>query len=607
MSDKHPGSSRSKVRYVDHTRLPTGSKTILVVLVALVAVGVLALLKIFRSTPKGFQPNIRMSVVDKLQALSLARAARKAAESGQMDESLLGWQSAIANDPGDPALHRGLVVTLLASPEPARKYLSLGASHALFLLRLTHTNAADLDLTARLFSRYGLDSSLVGFLKPTENTLTPDQAGAYLKSLFELNMMDAFGVTWTRYSNSLASDPEVGLYLAAWQAGWGPTSTLRPATEALAAATTNPATATLARRLTLPVAASRSDITSFEKTLQDLTDTHLDRMRDHLAYWRLLVRIGRRDRAIELAQAYATTPETASDAGAMADTLNGLGLTDAAVAYLESQLNVFNFSPELWQRLGDVYVQKERWTDLRALAVQVRASGRVPLNQTGLTWYWEGLAENKMGRSDAAREAMSRAVDSPPDDPSVAFRMATGMQQAGFADQATLLLKQLEEEFGGQAAYWLQVVVAAHQNRQFDVMQTASERGYALATNNPVFINNYAACLLIQRTNAPLAVQLTLRRLTTSPNDPGANLNHALALLQNGRLDDAERILNRLVTVDLTASDRTILEFGLFELHVRRGNRAAALKAYQKIESRHLMLPQIRWLEDAYQGLIKAG
>ena len=80
-------------------------------------------------------------------------------------------------------------------------------------------------------------------------------------------------------------------------------------------------------------------------------------------------------------------------------------------------------------------------------------------------------------------------------------------------------------------------------------------------------------------------------------------VNHALALLQNGRLEDAERLLNRLSTAELTPDNRTVLEFGFFELHFRRGNRAAALKSYRNIDPSHLMPPQIRWLEKSYLTL----
>lgn len=592
---------------MDFTQLPTGSRTILYVMAGLVLVGALMLVKVLPSTPKGFRPEIRVSVLDKIQAASLARGARQQAAAGHLSDAVLGWQAAISNDPGDPDLRRGLLETLLGPEEPPSRYFNLGAGNAFFLLRLTDTNQADLNLASRLLSRLQQDSYVLSLLQPVEDRLSAEQAASYLKALFHLQAMDRFGSVWSRYSNAVSGDRDLGLYIAAWQAGWGPPSTLRPAAEALAAATTHPATAGTARRLTLAVAASRSDLNAFEEALAGLTDARADHISDHLAHWHLLSRIGRRERAVELARAFATPPETSGEAVALADTLYGLGLHDSAIALLENQLPVFNFSPEIWQRLGDFLVQQERWNDLRALAIRVRTSDRLPLTQSGLTWFWEGLAESRMHRTETAREAMGRAVEYPPAEPMIAFRMASGMQQSGFPKEAAQLLQHIESEFGGRPAYWLQLVVAAHEARQFDVMQLAAERGYALATNHPVFINNYAACLLIQRTNAPLAIQLTLQRLTAAPGDPGANLNHALALLQNGRLDDAERILDRLARQDLTASNRTVLEFARFELEMLRGNKEAALRAYRNIDLQHLMMPQVRWLEQAFLRLTGQG
>ncbi|MCW5558763.1 MAG: hypothetical protein KIT22_13160, partial [Verrucomicrobiae bacterium] len=423
---------RSRNRYVDFTQLPTGSRTILFVMAGLMLVGTLMLVKVLRSTPKGFRPEIRMSVLDKFQAASLARGAREQAAAGHLSEAVLGWQAAISNDPGDPELRRGLLETLLGPEEPPTRYFTLGASHAFFLLRLTETNQADLNLASRLLSRLHQDSYLLALLRPSEDRLSPEQASSYLKALFHLQAMDQFGAVWSRYSNAVSGDRELGLYTAAWQAGWGPPSTLRPATEALAAATADPATANTARRLTLAVAATRSDIHAFEEALAGLTDARADRISDHLGHWRLLTKIGRRERAVELARAFATPPDTPGEAAALAEALYGLGLHDPAITLLEKQLPIFQFSQEIWQHLGEFLVRQERWNDLRALAIRVRTSNRVPLTQSGLTWFWEGLAESRMHRAEIAQEAMGRAVEFPPSDPMAAFRMAAGMQQAGF-------------------------------------------------------------------------------------------------------------------------------------------------------------------------------
>ena len=151
------------------------------------------------------------------------------------------------------------------------------------------------------------------------------------------------------------------------------------------------------------------------------------------------------------------------------------------------------------------------------------------------------------------------------------------------------------------------MVSAAYQARQFEVMRQAAARGYELATNNPIFINNYAAALLIERTNAPLAIELTLRQLGKDPTSRAAQINHALALLQNGRIDDAAEQLDRIDRRGLDSSYRTQLQLGYFELNVRRRNAAAALAAYREIELRFLMPPQARWVEENQKRIASEG
>jgi predicted Zn-dependent protease len=426
-------------------------------------------------------------------------------------------------------------------------------------------------------------------------------------SLFNLNFMDGFGTSWAKYSNAVAGDRDLALYRAAWEAGWGPPATLRSGAATLATARASRETAALANRLTLAVAFSRADIAAYEQSLADLVDTHADRVSDHLGHWRLLLNAGQRQRAAELARAYSNPPDTPNDAMAMADLFLELGLPEYAATFLEKQLPNFNFRPDIWQRLGEIYVGLNRWEDLRYLAVNVRASERIRPDQNGFAWFLEGIAQLKLGHREFADEAFARAVDFPPNDPLLSYRIALGLSQYGYDDAATLLLQKLEQDFGGMPEYWFQVVTAAYQARKFDIMHAAAQKGYELATNNSIFINNYAAALLIQRTNSPLAIELTVRRLAMAPTDPGAHLNHALALLQNGRYGDAEVELNRLNPDDLDSYYNTVRQLGFFELYYRRGNRAEALKAYEGIEARFLMPPQLRWVEETHQQLLKPG
>lgn len=576
------------------------------VMVALAVIGAAVLLpKMVRSTPDHFLPVIHVRALDKLQAWSLARSARSAAAAGQVDAAALAWQSAIANDPGDPVLSRELVSLIAQQPVAPRKHLRAGANYALWLLRLTQTNRADLDLAAQFFSRYSLDQYVAGLLRPVETNLSPVQAREYLKSLFNLGYMEPFGHNWDVYQAAVGSDPELKLYRAAWEAGWGPAVTLRSGADHLAAAREDPATTVLANRLTLAVAFSRADIAAYERSLAVLEDRHQDRVADHLSHWRLLLNAGRREPAAELARAYSNPPDSPADALLMTDLFIELGLTQYASDFLEKQLTNFDFSPDVWQRQAELYITLKRWAELRALAINVRASERIPPDLNGYAWFLQGIAELESGKKDPANEAFARAVDFPPNNPLMTFRMANVLNQLGQHEQASALLQKLEKDFGSLAQYWFQVVSAAYQARQFEVMRHAAARGYELATNNPIFINNYAAALLIERTNAPLAIELTLRRLTQEPNNRGAQINHALALLQNDRLDDAEAVLRQLNPLTLDSYYRTVLQLGYFELNYRRQNRKAAELAYQEIEPRFLMPPQIRWLEESHQELTR--
>jgi predicted Zn-dependent protease len=363
----------------------------------------------------------------------------------------------------------------------------------------------------------------------------------------------------------------------------------------------------LANRLTLSVAFSRADIRAYEASLDAIVDRHADRVSDHLNHWRLLVNAGQRARASELAQRYSNPPDTASDALQMTDLYLELGLTQFAADFLEKQVARFDFNPEIWQRQADLLIQLKRWEDLRALAIGLRAMERISPDLNSYAWMLQGIAELQAGKTGAAETAFARCVDFPPNNPLTSYRMAQLLNRHGQHTHATALLRKLEKDFGGLAQYWFQVVSAAYQARQFEVMRQAAARGYELATNNPIFINNYAAALLIERTNAPLAIELTLRQLGKDPTSRAAQINHALALLQNGRIDDAAEQLDRIDRRGLDSSYRTQLQLGYFELNVRRRNAAAALAAYREIEPRFLMPPQARWVEENQKRIASEG
>src|SRR5262245_31446968 len=64
---------------------------------------------IWVTSPKGFLPVVKVSLLDRVQAQSLKRTARKASASGRYDEASYAWQLAMANNRADAEASRELL------------------------------------------------------------------------------------------------------------------------------------------------------------------------------------------------------------------------------------------------------------------------------------------------------------------------------------------------------------------------------------------------------------------------------------------------------------------------------------------------------------------
>lgn len=559
--------------------------------------------KIYTSTPEGITPVYKISGLDMVQAWSLARTARSLAARGSYDEAALAWRSAVQNNPGDPRYVEGLVRLVLNYPAKKSEFLKLGASHALWHLQLTQTNDVSLELAAGLFAKYSLDDYATGLLSTRATNLTPTLAAIYLKSLFHLNRMDQFGGVWATYSNALSGDVEMQVVRAAWQSGWGPPGQITQGRKDLENARNTPATRNLANQLTLPIADSLSDVEAYERALASLVDNHADRVRDHVKHWRLLQMAGKSAKAAELARGFSRPPETPIDAREMAESLVAMGDSEYAAKFLDQFLPAFAFRPDLWEQLGDLLISLKQWPELRELAVRMRQNQLLREDLAGYAWFLEGLSNLRLERREAALEAFNRAVQFPTTNPLLSFKVARQLPALGYPVLATRLLAAVEKSYGNQAMYWFTVVGAAYEARQFDVMREAAARGYQLNTNEPIFISNYAAMLLMERTNASLAVELTLRALAGRPKDIGMQINHAQALILNNRLEDAEELLGSIKIDDVDSYLITERNMAYFDLYAKRRDKPKALVAFRGIEPRFLFLPQLRWLDQAYLQL----
>src|SRR5678816_713698 len=98
-----------KLIYSPFLRLIIFSPLFLIGFVAVILTfiaGALYIPKIWRVSPPGFEPIVRISWLDMTQNWALKRSARKLEASGHIAEAVESWQGAVAQNPADlQALH----------------------------------------------------------------------------------------------------------------------------------------------------------------------------------------------------------------------------------------------------------------------------------------------------------------------------------------------------------------------------------------------------------------------------------------------------------------------------------------------------------------------
>ncbi len=567
----------------------------------------LSLPPMWRSSPSGFTPVVRISLLEWLQCRSLKQSASQMAAAGKLDESILAWRQAIANNPADLEANRGFLRTLSIAKRPAAGNLSQGLWRAQWLLRITATNLADVEVVGHLAQRYEVNDLALALLTPKEARLSDASLGDLLRTLFRGGQMEQFAAVWKRHPGVERNDPELALYHTAWEIAWGPPRGIAAARSNLQKAKEDLELRVTAHELQLYVSDSLADLEGYADSLQQLRDLHYDRPLDHVRYWRMLLATGRKAEAAALARVYAAPPETALETRLMFDTFVQVDLKEYAAEFMQRHLPTFEFDRELWVRQAELLITLAHWDELRALAVDLRATQRQFLGLTGYAWFIEGLANYRSHLPEPAWEAFRKIPAWPVDDALLGYRMAKDLSSFGNPELAKEVLLSLEKAAGDTAEYWFHLVVASYEAHEFETMLAAAEKAHQLAPNNLVYINNYAAALLMQRKDPPLAAQLTLRKLTATPRDDGARLNHVLALLQNERTAEAGALLQEVDPKRLDSRLFTFFNLALFELKYREQRPREALAAYGQIESRFLLPPQLSWLEQTHARLVDTG
>jgi hypothetical protein len=553
----------------------------------------LSLTKIWRTTPAGFQPVVRISGIDWMQARSLRRTAVQELQNGKVRDGIISYTAALANNPANLELVRDFLQQIIEHVEPP-EFQGPALSRAFWLLRLTQTNLVELELAATVFEKYGIDHYLINLLQPQRTQLTPALQKRYLLALFKDGQLGEFDRFWSSPTRSpdLRNDPEVRLYRAAFVSGWNRSAASESEIPRLEEYFSDPQWRVLANQLYLRVCEQRNEVDQYMASLARLQEWRKARVPDHVRGWRLLTANGRRDQAIQLAKDFSDLPSTALETAQLAQALFQLNLREAAEKLLDRFVLEFSFLDGLWVLYGDLLIESERWDKLRQLALSMRLNTEVRERLSDYSYYLEGRVELAKGAFLAAQSAFDKIGAQTYRNPELALAIAQGLQRLGYGGAARPLLASLEPQSETNPAYWEALTATAFESKDAELLLRATTKALALNPKNWTLMNNFAAALLINRTNAEESIKHTFQLVQNFPNNLAMRINHGLALAQNHRYAEADAVLAGISPQALTESERTLYYLACVETLVHQKRIELARSCLREIDAAQLFPAQ---------------
>lgn len=601
----------------------------------------LMLLKLWRVGPPEMKARPRVSTIDFVQAWSLKRNAREAEGRADYPNALAAWRAAAANNPADLVALRGSLGSVLRSPRPADA-ATTAMNVAGWLLRMGQTNLTDVELVAETLNRCELHDTTAVLLSRLTNVASPKLNRYQAAALFRSGRVGEF-VALLKTDPSLdatiqgslepptsgsplsPADAELRLVGLAYIAGWNPTpekdrtdeekERMARALEALQAAARDPAAETVAHELEMMVYVQRRDEPGCAEAFRKLRDAGRATIRHLAMYVTLLLLEGKQPEAKLLVDEVNPVPRTDSDVFRLVALLAALDRLGEADRLCQQYFNDPPWIEEGALIRADLLIRMDqdkfpsKWDELRRMAYRVRNHPATRESLRGFSLYLEGLAEWRQGYRENAVRAFGQAVAlANPDDKNstvdlfpdnrLALRVADGLITLGLAEYAEPLLLRRREIGRNDPGYLTMLVLCADKRKSSDYLWDAVTNLYALAPNDPMVVNNYAATLLLFRRKPEEAIVHTLRLIQAMPNSPEVVLNHVIALTMNGRLDEADELLLRVRPDGLKDDDvRAQYYLALFELRLLQGRLEEARAISRAIDTNLLFPVQTEWLE----------
>lgn len=570
-----------------------------VFLLLLVAGGLLFIAKIHVASTPEVDPPFRISFLDRMQARSLDRAAKDLASKGLVRDAVNTWRSAAANDPANLGIYRAITDTLGALVPVPRSELGIGLRASWELLKRTGTNPVETLRVARFYNAARMFDLTTELLDPLGESRNPEMNRLYAEALFSTDSMRKLGSLVEGHSGDLVATPGSRLLVTAWKAAWGPPAGMQAARKELAAARQSLETGTLASRLQLSVSAELSDIATYREALDQISARQEDLPRDHVRYWNLLVIAGRTAEAAALAQRYTAAPASPSEAAGMAAIFDALGMTRYAADFGLQQLGEFPYAPTLWVTTSQLLQKLQSWKELQEVAVRMRTEPSLGGTLSGFSWFLEGFIDLQSGRGESADQYFGQIQGSRFPSVELALQTAIELRRQGRPKIALALLLEQAEALSSNPGFWFETSIAAYESKDMPALLRATEAAYRLNPGDKRVANNRAAVLIATETQAEEAVALTLRLFAQNTASIDLLLNHVLALVNAGRIEDAESRIRPLATRTLNTEESTVYHFARFRIAESRNDPKTMLSEAELIRRDLLLPPQLDRLEKA--------
>ncbi len=550
--------------------------------------------RFWRATPAGVRPEVRISVWDAVRSWRWQGKAKRQEASGRFEEALLSWRLAVEKHPSVGAL-RGLM-RLQAALDPQDWNWRFVGRDCVRLLGLTRTNLADLELVARALNRYGVGRWTIDVLDGYEGDWSRDLEQEYLRALCLAGRVEDFARWWERIGREWDGEGEMGLFRAAYLAGWGGPAEAVEGLALLEAAKGE--REVLAHRLSLLVDYVRLNVEGYRRSLYFLVRRKADLLSCHVNYWNLLAGMGQKERAFWLATRYFRRLDSrrfsdSMEEGAMvAEAFMNMGKEGRAFEYLRRLSGGFwgGFGEDWRLRRADFLMAKERWRELEELALSIRKDHRTGEAMRGYSFFWEGISEMEWGRADAARKAFERIGDYSLEEGGRGLFVASHLVRLGCYGVARDVLMGLRERHKDKTVFWRLLYVAAKEIGASRELWIASENLYRLRPHEAGARNDYLAVLLSLRVRFEEAMLLTGQGMRQNPHDAAGKIHRARALLWDGRMDEVSFLLDSINEKRLIGAIAQSFYLARLDLEFQRGRIAEAHKWSGKIRPK-LLLP----------------